>query len=229
MPPTLYLARHGERLDFVDPKWRDTAARPDDAPLTQLGFAQAGKLGELLSAKQVTKIYTSPFLRCIQTATAVQNQLSPKAELNVEPGLCEWLNGIWYSASEKGPIWLQPHAVFEQFPGVNRLYDPLFGYDWNFRGFPESESELLHRCDQTITRITSANRDLPGNILLVGHGSSIPAIRLRILPNVPTPRLGYCGLTECIPTAQSLAYTLGAHNNDQSFLRHLHELREIND
>ena len=101
----LIVARHGERLDYVrrdagDP-WTPTASRPYDPPLTEHGLAQAAKLGQHLKGElqrrgipPITTVYTSPFLRCRQTAVAAAAQLD--APVRVEFGLCESFNESWF-------------------------------------------------------------------------------------------------------------------------------------
>ncbi len=38
----LFIIRHGERRDYVDYRWLDTAERPYDPPLTVQGVLEAG-------------------------------------------------------------------------------------------------------------------------------------------------------------------------------------------
>ena len=79
----LVLCRHGERLDYVQPGWIRRAARPWDPPLTPQGTQQArsaaaaiqGHLARL-GLPPVAHIYTSPLLRCAQTACALAEDLA---------------------------------------------------------------------------------------------------------------------------------------------------------
>ena len=91
--------RHGERGDAVDKDWKKSAARPHDPPLTALGLQQAAAMGQALRGHRLDAIFTSPFLRCMQTATAIAAAIGPGAPLiRVEPGLGEWLFNRWFSA-----------------------------------------------------------------------------------------------------------------------------------
>jgi broad specificity phosphatase PhoE len=80
------VVRHGERLDYVE---RDAGRnwvqanihrRPWDPPLTDLGVQQAVDLGEALhttilqelALPSIGAIYSSPFLRCRQTAGGIR-------------------------------------------------------------------------------------------------------------------------------------------------------------
>ena len=67
----MWVVRHGERIDAVEKGWKKTAARPHDPPLTPTGFEQAAATGRALRDHRLDAIYTSPFLRCVQTATAI--------------------------------------------------------------------------------------------------------------------------------------------------------------
>ena len=68
---SVWVVRHGERIDAVEKGWKKTAARPHDPPLTPTGFEQAAATGRALRDHRLDAIYTSPFLRCVQTATAI--------------------------------------------------------------------------------------------------------------------------------------------------------------
>ena len=74
--------------------WKSLAARPQDPPLSQLGRAQALGLGKAIGAKglSVSRIFSSPFVRCIQTSdlAATGFKVAPDASIiAVEEGLCE--------------------------------------------------------------------------------------------------------------------------------------------
>ena len=102
-PPfqTIYVLRHGDRADFAlgADKWKEIAQRVNDPPLSaDVGAAQAvdlhahfrallqmgaGGKGNHETEKEekeeetvkITKIVTSPFLRCIQTANPIAQAL----------------------------------------------------------------------------------------------------------------------------------------------------------
>ena len=100
------VARHAEREDyrmkFAGLNWQETAERPWDTPLTPAGHKQGIALGEgiaehvkRLSLPPVTKIFTSPLLRCAQTAAAAASQLGVET-MCVEPSLAETICEDWY-------------------------------------------------------------------------------------------------------------------------------------
>lgn len=67
----VFIARHGERQDFVDASWREESAFPDDPPLTTWGESQARRMGEYIHSigGRITGVYASPFSRCVRTAS----------------------------------------------------------------------------------------------------------------------------------------------------------------
>lgn len=94
-PHALYVVRHGDRHN---PEW---ASQMDasldrggldtrlarDIPLSPLGHRQSEDLGEFLRGKGVKTIISSPYIRCLQTASAVARATG--AKIVVEHGLCE--------------------------------------------------------------------------------------------------------------------------------------------
>ena len=101
------LARHGAREDYAwkarGENWQlQNSERPWDPPLTSGGVEQGTALGaglkahcERLGLPPVTRVVSSPLLRCVQTAAAAAAQLGVKT-LGVEPGLAEGMLEEWY-------------------------------------------------------------------------------------------------------------------------------------
>jgi broad specificity phosphatase PhoE len=99
-------ARHGERQDHANivsnqENWVATAKRPWDPPLSELGHVQGKALGYFVrdclqqyDLPPVRHVYTSPFLRCRQTAVAANFVLDK--DVRIEVGLAESLNEAWY-------------------------------------------------------------------------------------------------------------------------------------
>jgi broad specificity phosphatase PhoE len=111
------VARHAERLDYVSRdsggNWVSTAERPYDPPLTNHGIKQALFLGRHLASElktfgfpPIAAVYSSPLLRCRETAIGIQQGLSSKSSsscdehsqppVRVELGLAESINEDWY-------------------------------------------------------------------------------------------------------------------------------------
>ena len=90
----LLVARHGARAD-ADPHWRPTADHAAyNPPLSTTGRADAAALAALAAASRVTRVVTSPFARCLETAAVVVSELTQQGVLvdaSVDCSLCETL------------------------------------------------------------------------------------------------------------------------------------------
>ncbi|GMI66950.1 hypothetical protein like AT3G60450 [Hibiscus trionum] len=108
------VMRHGDRLDHADPTWEKTADRPWDSPLIQRGLSRAfqtGRAFRTLLPFPIHRVFVSPLLRCVQTASEVVTALcevdddlnakssgdvvaidSSKVRVSIEYGLCRLLN-----------------------------------------------------------------------------------------------------------------------------------------
>ena len=80
MTQTIWIARHANRLDFVSPDWFLTAERRYDPPLSDDGLVQASQLAQRLKNENITAIFSSPFLRTVQTAN--QEAATPLSQKN---------------------------------------------------------------------------------------------------------------------------------------------------
>lgn len=109
------VMRHGDRIDNFEPLWTEKAARPWDPPLVLDGKVRAfctGKKFNNTLGFPIHRVFVSPFLRCLQTASEVIHALCAvddtsvtrmssadgvsidpsKLKVSVEYGLCEMLN-----------------------------------------------------------------------------------------------------------------------------------------
>src|SRR4051812_31418489 len=85
----IFLARHGNRQDMVDPGWAASAEEPLDPPLAADGVEQARRLGQRLAGEGIVAIVASPYLRAVQTAHHVNETLG--VPMGIEPGFAEWI------------------------------------------------------------------------------------------------------------------------------------------
>ena len=109
---TIWLCRHGNRIDFVDPSWKG-----DDPPLSADGIIQAQETGLRLQGEGIQHIFTSPFLRTIETAHYIAEALD--LPIKIEHGASEWLNAEWFS---ERPAHLPLDALLRRFPRVDGRY-----------------------------------------------------------------------------------------------------------
>lgn len=73
------VMRHGDRIDNFEPSWASTAPRPWDPPLAHPGRVRAFQTGRRIRQGlgfPIHRLFVSPFLRCVQTASEVVAALS---------------------------------------------------------------------------------------------------------------------------------------------------------
>jgi broad specificity phosphatase PhoE len=161
MSQIIWIARHANRLDFVNPDWFMTAEKPYDPPLSDDGIVQAQKLAERLKGEKISQIFASPFLRTVQTANAVAEVLD--LPIKLETGLSEWLNPEWMSEE---PEKLSTMALAALFPRIDNAYTSHIAVQ-----YPETHEKVRQRSGQTARCL--AAECWPDDILLVAHGASV--------------------------------------------------------
>jgi broad specificity phosphatase PhoE len=193
---TIWIARHGNRLDFVHPEWFNTAARRYDPPLSDDGEIQAQQLADRLRREPIQQIFASPFRRCVQTAHAVADALD--LSIQIEWGICEWLNADWMTEMpETTPI----AELKADFPRINPAYVSI-----HTPQYPETESDCLARSGQTARAIADRQAVDPAingehqnperqDILFVGHGATVNGMMWGLLPDRPIVRAPLCCLS----------------------------------
>uniref|UniRef100_A0A914E7N8 Uncharacterized protein n=1 Tax=Acrobeloides nanus TaxID=290746 RepID=A0A914E7N8_9BILA len=157
--PTKLLRRDGE--DYLL-----------DSPITRTGIFVAERVGYALKVNKTLPdvIYTSPSLRCIQTATAVSRGMGrPDIQLRIEPGLSQktWLH-------DRIPLFMSPNELEEQGFNIDTSYVPIL----RRHGLCEkgetmkSYSYRVHRTlGQILRRRENARTDQ--TVLLVGHATTV--------------------------------------------------------
>lgn len=182
---TIWLARHGNRQDFVDFGWRKTAARPDDPGLSPDGFTQAHELGLRLQRESIAHIFASPFLRTIETAHQVANALDLK--IKIEAGLGEHIKP---RRSHGSPDLLPRAQVNRQFSSVDRQYGGLV-----FPQYPETARELRQRSQRTMQALLQSYK---GDLLLISHAATIRELALSLTSHASRRDSPLCGLTKLV-------------------------------
>ncbi len=156
MSPTVWLVRHAHRLDFIQPEWFDTAPFPYDPPLSAFGWQQSLELVSQLQNSHIQQIFTSPYLRTIQTACPIAQFLG--LPIRVENGLREWLHPEWSP------------SLPETLP-IEMLTDQCLPIDLDYQSqiaatYPETIEELLTRATTVINNIVAQSQD---SVLIVAH------------------------------------------------------------
>jgi broad specificity phosphatase PhoE len=100
----IYLIRHGEAEHNVD---RSVMAHTHDSKhsLTELGFQQAQSTADFMKTilNEKTAIYTSPYLRTVQTAEAIHSLLPNQIPFYQNPLIREWELGNLYDFNNRTP------------------------------------------------------------------------------------------------------------------------------
>ncbi|VVB06379.1 unnamed protein product [Arabis nemorensis] len=191
----ILMMRHGDRIDKIDPLWLDTAARPWDPPLVDDGLVRAFKTGQRIRSQiqfPIHRVFVSPFIRCIQTASEVIAALSAvdfdpnsvssndvtsidksKLKVSIEFGLSEMLNTISIKseiAPKDGKFDFSISDLEAMFPDgmVDRNVVPVY------KEMPQWE-ETVERCtDRFLNLVKSLADKYPSeNLLLVTHGEGV--------------------------------------------------------
>ncbi|KKD34660.1 MAG: histidine phosphatase family protein [Limnoraphis robusta] len=171
MTQTVWIARHGNRIDFVNPAWFNTSARRYDPHLSDDGFVQAQQLANRLVGEGITHIFSSPFLRTVQTANVIAETLDLPLKLNW--GLGEWLNPEWMSTY---PETLTSQILAQQFPRIDLSY-PI-----GEARYPETWEDCLDRTAKTAQNLVAAFPD--EDLLFVGHGASVVGTAMGLVPTL---------------------------------------------
>jgi broad specificity phosphatase PhoE len=208
MSQTVWISRHGNRLDFVNPEWFNTAERPYDPPLSEDGIEQARQLGQRLVGEGIAHIFVSPFLRTVQTANEVANLLD--LPMKLESGLSEWLNPAWMPTE---PERLPPDVLQERFPRIDRSYTSRV-----IAHYPETNERVLQRTALTAQRLTA---EFSEDILLVGHGASVIGCTEGLVGGTPEVNATFCCLVKLVRQEQGWVMEL---NGDTS---HLSQTEEV--
>jgi broad specificity phosphatase PhoE len=162
---TLWLVRHAHRLDFIKPEWFDTAIYPYDPPLSAEGFTQAISLATEFDEfkPKVERIFTSPFLRTIQTADPLARLLHSPIQL--EWGLCEWLCEDWtVGMPETTPI----NELMRCYPNIVASYQSQV-----IPCYPETIVELDARIAMVADKLIQCN---DRQVLAIAHKGSVLGI-----------------------------------------------------
>ena len=185
MAQIVWLTRHGNRQDFVDPDWPKTAERPHDPGLSPDGIQQAKHLGRRLEGEGIAHLFASPFLRCVQTAHYVAEALDLRIYL--EPGVAEWMNTEWFPAY---PETLRLEQLAERYDRIDLSYSPRAHPD-----YPESEEEAMNRAGATARALADTHRR---PILIVGHGVSVAGAAAGLVEDARVEECALCSLFKIV-------------------------------
>jgi len=147
---TLYLIRHGQ------PQMREgkTCGYAQDVPLSGEGRRQAEELEVWVREKPITAVYTSPALRCRQTAEILA---AGRVPVRVEDGLAEVDTGAWTGLTFE-EIKRRWPAEYDRRGKALGTFPPPGG---------ESFVQAGERMERTMVRLLSGSE---GDLAVVAHG-----------------------------------------------------------
>lgn len=222
----VYLLRHGERIDQIDPSWIHTADAPFDPPLTDLGILQATTSANFIrddieqnnvADPHDAIILASPFYRTLQTAHAIADALSPnhtaRPTLELFPHLAEWLAKDYFPE----PL---PHDPFTyanraaQFSFLDPPSTPDFDESSPIPSYPESREQMRTRFLDAL-RYAVQNYHKPKTpIIMVSHGAGCQAMPEELAaagildpPHLKLPETPYCCITKLVKKAGDPRWT----------------------
>jgi broad specificity phosphatase PhoE len=192
----IFIIRHGERVDSTfGSNWleevfdkttgvyrrtnlnlpKKMVTRKDfkdfllDPPLTELGLHQGKIVGEELANQgiKIDYVYSSPTLRCIQTADKILEGLKmrEKISIRIEPCLFEFLK--WYPVIPVTWPFLDLDELIENGYNIDKTYKQFYPIE----SLRTDENELMFymRSHLIITSILKNHQIDEGNLLIVGH------------------------------------------------------------
>ncbi|NWZ64703.1 UBS3A protein, partial [Acrocephalus arundinaceus] len=205
------VMRHGERVDQVFGKsWLQQCLTADgkyyradlnfpsslprqkesmkqfecDPPLSCCGIFQSRLIGEALLDQEVTVsyVYSSPALRCVQTAQHLLQglKLNQNVRIRVEPGLFDWTK---WEASRAIPNFMTVAELVEASYNIDTSYRSAKMNSPRATSSPSADGE--HGSAAAPLPLSFAFSGVPGVILIVAHGSSLASLT-RALAGLPS-------------------------------------------
>jgi broad specificity phosphatase PhoE len=132
------------------------------SPLTQDGLNNSIKLIDILNKNSIDLIYSSPFIRTLQTVYPYAKYKNLK--INIEHSLSEIQHP--HLIPVKSYSINLPIYIAEQFnynPNYTSLLDP------QYHNYPEDDKSVINRVKKFITKLMSDMLDTNYNILIVSH------------------------------------------------------------
>ncbi len=166
----LYFVRHGESVANIERVFSNTGNKH---PLTQKGIEQARLLADNLAGQGISRIYSSPVLRAVQTAEILTQAL--QIEMEITEALREWSVGI-----------LEDTRAPEGWEMHRQVQEAWFLHGKLENKIPEGENflEIRERFVPFIEKLVGVGQDLDERLVLIGHGALYVAMLPVILKGV---------------------------------------------
>ncbi len=174
-----------------------------DSPITEGGLFQAKLTGEGMREQgiRISHVYSSPALRCVQTANAIlQGLQNPTTKIKIENGLFEWL--AWCRGGF--PTFMTPVELGKCGMAVDSSYLSQVA----LQDLKHNETHLeFYKRMYNITRLILRTAGPGcGNIMFVGHAATLEACTRQLIGATPrsaqeltkiVQKIPYCGLCVC--------------------------------
>lgn len=222
---TLFVCRHGERMDVVfgkhwitqcfDAKGRYVRSNLNmplslparsggyrdydkDCPITVFGSTQARLVGEALfeSHTVVDFVYCSPSLRCVQTAHNILRGLQKDGKTKIRVEPGLFEWTKWVSGTSL-PAWIPPTDLAAANLSVDTTYRPHIPI--SKLTVSESYETYISRSFQVTREILSECNNLGNTVLIVAHASSLEACTRQIQGLTPQNSKDFVQVVRKIP------------------------------
>ncbi len=179
----IVFARHGESQANI---LHEISNRGLKHPLTQKGRQQVFELAQKLQNYSISRVYSSPVLRAIETTVILANYLG--VDYEITEALREYDLGELEGRSDE-KVWELWHELFDDWTKHQR---------WEKRA-PGGESfhDVRERFVPFIDGLIERYRDTETNLVCVGHGGLYWVMLPLVLKNIDTefiskrPSFGY--------------------------------------
>ena len=203
MPRSVFLTRHGQRIDAVVKDWKLLPGCPGSLYLSPHGIEQARALARRLAGEQIGRIFASPFYRTVQTANVIAELLD--APVCIERGVCEFLQPRYFPGPMVVPL---PEELAKTFKKVDLSYRSMMDPQP-----PETQEDCHRRAGQAVARLVAACAD---DFLVVSHGQPIRGMVYELLGASPELNASVeCGLTQLVYAPEGWRLK---HNGDAGHL-----------
>lgn len=230
MVKQIFIVRHTTRQDTVQSNWAETAEYGYNPPLADLGHSQATEAGRYIRSlmnQQPTRVmvHTSPFLRCVQTAAHIAEELigcNPK--IRMDAALGEWLTPDYFSASGPPPDDNHADLANQAVSALQRQSKlRLVENGWNISCLGDSGSmrefwsEMHVRFEHYLKRLngfySKHNRKIE-TLIIVTHGAGVSSLLTHFCgePVLSEIRLGSISLVSRDEEADEAGSFAGAGN-----------------
>ncbi|KAI0778141.1 histidine phosphatase superfamily [Trametes elegans] len=194
---SIYIARHGYRMNWVTDDWKSVTGLPRDPPLADFGLTQAEELADyffsLPEDARPTVLLSSPYYRCLQTAVPTAQKLG--LPLYAEHGLSEWYSPVIPGTG----LHPRPGSAAElrtYFPEIDESWQSIYYPSRKGEDVPDVHdraNELMRALVPTIERKFGGKHK---RVALFSHAATVIALTRELLGDRDLPlRVATCTLT----------------------------------